>query len=82
MNSCCHKSATFLSGGAFYRLADAVYPVVRIYYNGFAIGVSYDINVSTLQDASKMNGGFEITFFQTVDFRDKGMAQKMICPKF
>jgi len=71
-----------LSGGAFYRVADAIIPVVRVNYNGFAIGVSYDVNVSTLRDASKMNGGFEITLFHTGDFHDKGMAKKMVCPKF
>lgn len=71
-----------ISGGAFYRLADAIIPVVRIKYNSMAIGVSYDVNVSSLKDASKMNGGFEITLFHIGDFTDKGMAKKMVCPKF
>jgi type IX secretion system PorP/SprF family membrane protein len=75
------KSVT-LTGGLFYRVADAIIPVVRIKYNSLAIGASYDVNVSTLKDASKMNGGFEITLFHTGDFSDKGMAKKMVCPKF
>jgi type IX secretion system PorP/SprF family membrane protein len=71
-----------LTGGAFYRYGDAAIPVMRIRYNSLALGVSYDINVSTLKDASKMNGGFEITLFHTGNFTDKGMAKKMVCPKF
>lgn len=71
-----------LSGGAFYRLADAIIPVVRVKYNSMAVGVSYDVNTSTLKDASKMQGGFEMTLFLSGDFYDKGMAKKMVCPKF
>lgn len=71
-----------LTGGAFYRLRDAVIPVIRVKYNSLALGVSYDINTSTLKDASKMAGGAEITLFHTGDFTNKGMAKKMVCPKF
>lgn len=71
-----------LTGGAFYRMADAVIPVIRVKYNSLAIGVSYDVNVSTLKAASNMNGGFEVTLFHTGDFTNKGMAKKMVCPKF
>ena len=71
-----------LTGGAMYRFADAMVPVVRVTYNKLAIGVSYDVNVSTLKPASNMAGGLEVTVFHTGDFRDKGMAKKMVCPKF
>lgn len=71
-----------ISGGAFYRWADAIIPVVRIKYNSLAVGVSYDVNTSSLKDASRMAGGFEITIFHIGDFTDKGMAKKMVCPKF
>lgn len=71
-----------LTGGAMYRFADAIIPVVRVTYNKLAIGVSYDVNTSTLKQASNMAGGLEVTVFHTGDFRDKGMAKKMVCPKF
>ncbi len=71
-----------LTGGAFYRMRDAVIPVVRVKYNSMSLGVSYDVNTSTLKDASKMNGGVEITLFHQGDFTNKGMAKKMVCPKF
>lgn len=76
------RKAFILTGGAFYRYRDAVIPVVRVKYNSMALGVSYDVNVSTLKDASKMQGGFEMTLFISGDFTDKGMAKKMVCPKF
>ncbi len=31
-----------------YRVDDAVIPVIKFDYNRFAIGVSYDINISKL----------------------------------
>jgi len=71
-----------LTGGAMYRFADAIIPVVRVTYNKLAIGVSYDVNTSSLKQASNGAGGFEVTVFHTGDFRDKGMAKKMVCPKF
>ncbi len=71
-----------LSAGCFYRIADAMIPVVRIKYNTMTLGVSYDVNTSTLKDASRMMGGVEITLFHTGDFTNKGMTRKMVCPKF
>lgn len=77
------ENQTFvLTGGAFYRLRDALIPVVKVKYNSLALGISYDVNVSTLKDASKMNGGVEITLFHIGDFTNKGLAKKMVCPKF
>ncbi len=71
-----------LTGGGFYRYQDAVIPIVKVKYNRMALGVSYDINVSTLKDASHMAGGVEVTLFHSGDFFDKGMAKKMVCPRF
>ncbi len=76
-------STTFvLSGGAFYRYGDAVIPVVKIKYNSMAIGISYDVNVSTLKEASNLQGGYEMTLFYTGNFTDRGPAKKTVCPKY
>lgn len=47
--------------GAHYRVGDAIIP--QLYYDlgDMFIGLGYDLNVSSLKDASRMNGGFEIT---------------------
>jgi type IX secretion system PorP/SprF family membrane protein len=71
-----------LSAGAFYRLRDAVVPILKVKYNSMALGLSYDVNTSSLKPASNLAGGLEITLFHTGDFTNKGVAKKMVCPKF
>jgi type IX secretion system PorP/SprF family membrane protein len=55
------KPAAFALG-AFYRWNDAVIPSLLIEYDKYALGFSYDLNVSKLRTASKLNGGMEISF--------------------
>ena len=72
-----------LSLGAFYRYNDAIIPVVKLKYLNMALGISYDVNVSTLKEASNMRGGYETTLFLTGLFsRNSGASQKMVCPRF
>ena len=72
-----------LTAGCFYRLFDAVIPVVKLKYKRTAIAMSYDVNTSTLKQASKLHGGYEITFSITGDFTNKtGILKKTVCPKF
>jgi len=53
------KPAAFAIG-AQYRYRDAVIPCVLFQYDKYAIGLSYDINVSALTPASRRNGGLEV----------------------
>ncbi len=55
------KKASSLSFGVYYRLRDAVIPTLLYQVSKFAVGVAYDINVSQLTPASKLQGGLEIT---------------------
>ncbi len=71
-----------LTGGAFYRYGDAAIPVLKVKYNNMALGVSYDVNISTLKPASQMQGGFEVTLFMIGDFTNKGLNKKTVCPHF
>lgn len=50
-----------LSVGAFYRLKDALCPMLMFEYADYSIGVSYDINLSSLTPYSQGKGGFEIS---------------------
>lgn len=50
-----------LSLGAQYRMRDALSPQVLFEYDKYAIGASYDVNLSGLTPFSKTKGGFEIT---------------------
>ena len=47
--------------GMFYRVNDAIIPQVLIDMGTYAIGISYDANVSSYRKASRTVGGFEIS---------------------
>jgi len=51
--------------GLWYRLQDALIPVVRAEYQDFVLTFNYDINLSTLTRASRANGGPEISLVYT-----------------
>ena len=71
-----------LTGGLMYRVGDAIIPIVKVGYQQFAMGLSYDVNLSSLNEASNFQGGYEFTLFYTGNFSDKGMTRKTVCPKF
>ena len=48
-----------LSYGAFYRVGDAFVNKLLIEYSNYSLGISYDINASSLATASKGRGGVE-----------------------
>lgn len=54
--------ATFY-GGLWFRATgtDAVIPYIAGEYKNFRLGLSYDVNVSSLSEASKGKGGFEVS---------------------
>lgn len=55
------KKGSSFTFGAYYRVNDALIPTV-LYQNGtYAIGLSYDINLSDLTPASRTKGGLEIS---------------------
>ncbi len=54
------KKPSAFSLGVQYRYKDAIIPTMLWQYNKYAIGISYDVNVSALTPASKRNGGLEV----------------------
>lgn len=46
--------------GTAYRYRDAISPTLLLEFGQYAIGLSYDINISKLNTVSNMKGGFEI----------------------
>lgn len=51
----------YLSLGTYLRLGDAFIPSVSLDFDKYSLGVSYDVNVSSLRTASNGKGGFEIS---------------------
>ncbi|GIV27456.1 MAG: hypothetical protein KatS3mg027_1270 [Bacteroidia bacterium] len=54
------KKGTSFSIGSIYRNRDAVTTNFVVEYDSYAIGASYDINISQLKTVSKSRGAFEI----------------------
>ncbi len=67
--------------GAFYRVFDALVPVVKLKYKSYNLGLSYDMNISTLQAASNIQGGYELTLVKTGLFNNPELQRsRTICP--
>jgi hypothetical protein len=49
-----------LSLATYLRVGDALFTGLRFNYAGFSLGAMYDYNISSLNTATKGNGGFEI----------------------
>ncbi len=47
--------------GSFMRWGDAVIPTIKMEFEHFSIGVSYDVNISKLRVVSNWRGGLELT---------------------
>jgi len=69
--------------GGYLRWKDAFIPVVKIDYNPFSLGFSYDANISQLKAASQSRGGFELSLTYA-GFLDRGNTTKdaVLCPRF
>ncbi|HEY4966366.1 MAG TPA: PorP/SprF family type IX secretion system membrane protein [Puia sp.] len=69
--------------GAFMRLGDAFIPVIQLDMLPLSIGLSYDVNISTLNTVSQGQGGFElsITYIGFLE-RENSAKNKMLCPRF
>ncbi len=50
-----------LSIGGLYRWNDAIIPMVKLDYYKWALGLTYDVNISPLRTATQFRGGFELT---------------------
>lgn len=58
---------------------DAVIPYIGLEFNGFRVGASYDVNVSSLKTASQSRGGLEISLIYIK--RPPG-GKYVPCPRF
>jgi type IX secretion system PorP/SprF family membrane protein len=76
------KEQRSVYAGLFYRTADAVFLNLGIDYNAWYVGVSYDVNVSTLKPASAGRGGFELVTKYVINrFKPKQQIHR-VCPEF
>jgi type IX secretion system PorP/SprF family membrane protein len=67
--------------GAWYRFDDAIIPYIGLEFGELHIGVSYDVNTSSLKPASNVRGGGEISLIYIRKPVDPN-TKKLNCPKF
>jgi type IX secretion system PorP/SprF family membrane protein len=68
--------------GLFYRNQDAGFLTAGMDYDQWKVGVSYDINVSTLVPASNNRGGLEISVIYIIDNTPPKRIMHRICPDY
>ncbi len=73
-----YKPTTFYAG-SWWRVNDAVIPYIGLEWSSYRLGVSYDVNVSSLRTVSNSRGGFEISLIY-INKKDTRVGIK--CPKF
>lgn len=75
------KENSSIQFGAWYRFGDAVIPAFRYDKKALSMIFSYDLNVSSLTKASKINGGPELTLiYGGKIFEEKKGKSSMKCP--
>ena len=69
--------------GLGYRFGDAAEVLAGVDYKDLRVGVSYDVNVSSLKDATRFRGGFEVALMYVGKIYKKPKVKPVIiCPKF
>lgn len=71
-----------ISFGMYYRVKDALAPVVGYEFKKTRLLLSYDITLSKLISASKANGGPEISLVHIGSWTREFNGRKTYCPKF
>ncbi|HNM70170.1 MAG TPA: PorP/SprF family type IX secretion system membrane protein [Flavobacteriales bacterium] len=66
------KTSSSFHAGVFYRWNDAIVPMIQVEYKRMiTAGISYDVNISGLRNASRYKGGMEVTLRYIGAFGDK-----------
>jgi hypothetical protein len=65
--------------GSWMRFKDAIIPYVGLEFGDFRLGVTYDVNTSSLKTASESKGGVEISLNY---IRRSPDSKGLPCPKF
>jgi type IX secretion system PorP/SprF family membrane protein len=64
-------------------VSDAVVPYLGLEYNSFRLGISYDVNISSLKTVSYGQGAMEFSLIYVKNNKGSGKSPRfMHCPKF
>jgi type IX secretion system PorP/SprF family membrane protein len=65
--------------GSWFRVGDAIIPYVGLEVSGLRIGITYDINISSLKAATQSQGGSE---FSLIYIKKSYQTKGIPCPTF
>lgn len=72
-----------LNLGLGYRFGDAAQILLGADINDLKVAASYDLNVSSLNDVSNFQGGFEIAAYYIIKiYKKPNVKPTVLCPKF
>lgn len=66
--------------GTYIRWGDAIIPVIKLESKAFTVGLSYDVNISSLATVSEGRGGFELSLSYIGFLQHEN--PRYLCPKF
>ena len=69
------------SGGCFYRIADAVIPMVKMEYDTWALTMSYDVTMSNNRLYLSGFGGYELSLSMRGNYNHR-KSSEIMCPRF
>lgn len=69
-------------GGVYWRNKDALYIVAGVGINDWYGGLGYDINLSSLKEASNARGGFELVLTYKISKFNAYLKSHKSCPAF
>ncbi|MFZ4784121.1 MAG: PorP/SprF family type IX secretion system membrane protein [Flavobacteriales bacterium] len=69
-------------GGIMGRAKDAGYIILGMRYDQWDVGISYDINTSTLKPASNGRGGLEFGVIYVIPPKPIAKATRKVCPDY
>jgi type IX secretion system PorP/SprF family membrane protein len=76
------NSNTSVLLGSNFRINDAVNAFAGMYYKNFAVGISYDINTSSLNDLIKPVNSFELSLSYVFLRKQSINIEHFKCPRF
>ena len=72
-----------LVGGLYFRLGDAVIPMVGFIYKNIRLLFTYDVTVSSLGKYNGNRGAWEFAFIQNGSYTQyNGNRRESLCPSF
>lgn len=74
------KKFFLIQAGCYYRVKDAIIPLVKVDYDAYSFTFSYDLNSSQLTTASNGVGGLEVSLIYKGVIRKRELKAKMRCP--